>query len=185
MDDKDSEEGLESGDALYELIDLQTGPKAFKRDLFLYWKVYLVNPTTSIAAFEALYRIGMHYWDDDVDVKRNNENFGMDPLSEVCVPWWVVHILGKLYKSYLTAGPGVTFGESMKMEGGGQGKHQAKAELEKNVRDAALAGEVKSRKSTSKELSYEKIYEQISEEVPDVSPDMVKRAWLKFSPVLK
>ncbi len=148
---------------------------------YLYQLAIAENSTRQMAlsAFEALVYIGRYWRFDSPQMKADPD---WEPQAEVlvAVPLWVVANLARAWLAYLGAPPGKTFGETLGIEGGGQGKRRAKEARMKMNRDLHLTMEVHKRRVEAKEggqkLSLEKAYGSVAEST-DTSKDIVRRAW--------
>ena len=122
MSSKPKDTRSEPGHAEFDELGWGGGPKHLLRELVALWCVYRNDQSTNIAAFEAMERIAVHCWDDDVQVDRPDPNFGMAPETMVSVPWWVVHLLGRSWRNYRTSGPGKNAERAFLLTEPGQGK---------------------------------------------------------------
>ena len=122
MSSKPTNTRSEPGHAEFDELGWGEGPEHLHRDLVALWCAYRSDPSTNIAAFEAMERIAVHWWDDDVQVDRPDPNFGMPPETMVSVPWWVVHLLGRSWRNYRTSGPGKKAEQAFLLTEPGQGK---------------------------------------------------------------
>ena len=104
------------------------------------------------------------------------------------VPWWIVDILGRGWHRYMAAPELSTLGEALGLEGGGQGKHPAKREWAKNLRDLRLAIAVAELRNQhfqkGKRLSLEKAFGLVAT-MAESSEDIVRIAWRKLGPKVK
>ena len=143
---------------------------------YLYQLAIAENSTRQMAlsAFEALVYIGRYWRFDSPQMKADPD---WEPPAEVlvAVPLWVVANLARAWLAYLGAPPGKTFGETLGIEGGGQGKRRAKEARMKKNRDLLLTMEVHKRRVESG-LSLEKAYASVAES-KGTSEDIVRRAW--------
>ncbi len=171
----ESEKPSKPGDDVFAEIGWRGGPEYLERDLLGLWRMAQSVPgTLSFAAFEALERVAVHCWDDNVEVDRPDPNFGVEPTTLVEVPWWVVHVLGHYWFNYRTQ-PGAKLAEAFDLEGGGQGKHRKVDLLRTELRDMNLATEFAWKRTR---MSYEQAMFEVSERF-GVSESMIERAWTK------
>ncbi len=122
MSSKPKDTRSEPGHAELDELGWGGGHEHLLQDLAAFWCVYVSDTSTNVAAFEALERIAVHCWDDEVQVDRPDPNFGMPPETMVSVPWWVVHLLGRSWKNYRTSGPGKNAERAFLLTEPGQGK---------------------------------------------------------------
>ena len=148
---------------------------------YLYQLAIAENSTRQMAlsAFDALVMIG-GYWRFVSPQRKADPDWEPQAEAQVTVPWWIVDNLAQAWVAYLDAPPAKTFGETLGIEGGGQGKRRAKEAQMKKNRDLLLTLEVHKRRVEAKEggqkLSLEKAYGSVAEST-DTSVDIVRRAW--------
>ncbi len=140
----------------------------------------------SLSAFEALGLL-REFW-------ATNAPPGEYPDAEhaahytIPVPWWIVDILGRGWHQYMDALERSTLGETLGLEGGGQGKQPAKREWARYLRDLRLAIAVAELRNQhfqkGKRLSLEKAFGLVATKAQS-SEDIVRIAWRKLGPVVK
>lgn len=133
----------------------------------------------SLSAFHALVAVA-GYWRFASPQKKADPNWEPAPDALVTVPWWIVDFLAQGWIRYLEAPTGRTLGESLGLEGGGQGRRPAKEQWKNLLRDVTLAlmvAELRDEaESKGQTLSLERAYREIADRERH-SEDIVQRAW--------
>lgn len=133
----------------------------------------------SLSAFHALVAVG-GYWRFASAQKKADPDWKPAPDATVSVPFWIVDFLAQGWISYLEAPSGRTLGETLGIEGGGQGRRPAKEQFKNLLRDVTLALKVAALRDEAEnegeKVSLERAYLDIAQG-EDVSKDTVKRAW--------
>jgi hypothetical protein len=176
-----------AGDAAFDEIGWGEGPEFIERDLLGLWALYCSDPSTNIAAFEAIHRIAVHWWDDRVEADRPDKNFGLNPTASVPVPWWVVHLMGQCWRSYKD-NTQRTVGEAFLLEGGGKGRHKAITQLERQQKEMRLALEIAYRRRAAAKEKPRKNMDTIIQEVATeyaLAEDTVRAYWKKHNKSVK
>ena len=130
------------------------------------------------ASFEALAVIG-GYW----------RGYGQNPPPKpdaadmVSVPFWVVETLGAGWVKHIHHAPtGQTLGETLKLEGGGQGQRPKVQNWKRWFRDLRLAFRVAEKRDAAKrngaQLSLENAFSEVATEEQSTE-DIVRLAWRK------
>ncbi len=178
---------LRPGDEVFRALGWEGGPEFLDRDLAGLFNIYAADPSTNFAAFETLAAIADYWWSDMAQVDRPDPNFGMPPMTPVTVPWWVVHLLGRCWRNYLTE-PGKKAGEAFRLEGGGQGK---KRRIDKFLTEhrnrliaLAVAFDRDQAKKDGRSLSVETAVFDVSEKF-GIPSDTVWAAWKKHGAVAR
>lgn len=176
-----------AGEAAFEASGWGEGPGNLERDLLGIWALYLSDPQTNVAAFEAMSRIAQHWWDDRVDIDRPDPNFGIQPLSAVPVPWWIVHLFGHSWRNYRDKSDKPA-GEAFLLEGGGQGKRKAITQLDQRLRELRLTLEIGFRQQQTSKTKPRKSIDEIILEVSNeygISYDTALAYWKKHRKLIK
>ncbi len=135
----------------------------------------------ALSAFDALVMVAL-YWRFESPRKKADPNWEPAPDAVVSVPWWIVDNLAQAWLAYLDAPSGKTFGETLDLEGGGQGRHLAKESWKNRHRDLLLTLEVHrlrvEAKQKGEKLSLETAYANIAASA-NSTEDIVRLAWRK------
>ena len=135
----------------------------------------------ALSAFEALVMVG-GYWRFESPQKKTDPNWEPAPDALVSVPWWIVDNLARAWLAYLDAPPGKNFGETLDLEGGGQGRHLAKESRKNYRRDLLLALKVHrlrvEAEQKDEKLTLEKAYDNVAASA-NSTEDIVRLAWRK------
>ncbi len=133
----------------------------------------------ALSAFDALVLMG-GYWRFASPQRKADPDWEPQAEALVTVPWWIVDNLAQAWVAYLDAPPTKTFGETLGIEGGGQGRRFAKERWINYRRDLLLALEVHQIRVEAQErgqrLSLENAYASVAESTR-TSEDIVSRAW--------
>jgi hypothetical protein len=178
----------EPGDAAFEAIGWDAGPETLERDLLALYYLYQSNPDTNLAAFEALERIAMHWWDDAIDVDRPDLNFGMEPTTSVPVPWWLVHLIGRSWRNYRKQFPRMKVGQAFLLEGRKRGEHTQLSQFETQRKNCRVALEIAYRiclaDQRGQKLSVEAAISEITSKF-GISTDAAWSAWKEHGKVIQ
>lgn len=135
----------------------------------------------ALSAFEALVFVA-GYWRFESPQKKADPNWEPAPDALVSVPWWIVDNLAQAWLAYLDAPPGKNFGETLGLEGGGQGRRLAKQSWKNYRRDLFLVLKVHrlrvEAKQKGEKLSLEKAYANVAASA-NSTEDIVRLAWKK------
>ena len=179
MKDEERPGASRPGDLFYEHLKIDpTVPLTeaeFDELLQNIHREFLEDPETSYPAFEAISTIARH-------ILRTAES-EPEATSSVSVPWWVISIIGEVWKRYQAAPSGGTLGECAGLEGGGQGKGRVRDKTQTLWRNRLLARDVallieRSRR-TGKKLSVNTAIEKVAASY-DLSESLIWKAWCQF-----
>ena len=100
----------------------------------------------------------------------------------VSVPFWIVETLGLGWWKYRSEGvPGRTFGETLGIEGRGQGKHPTRERWNNWIRNQGIAKDVYLKRQS---ITYEAAVADVAER-QGVSETTVRRAWKDHGPAIE
>ncbi len=99
------------GRQVMEALGWEAGPEQLERDLEAFYHSFVAEGRQHTeAAFSAISEIALHHW--HTAGRQEAEFGGLDPLSRIPVPWWILWALSTGWSEYIDAKGTVTLGKA-------------------------------------------------------------------------